>query len=95
MNTNRTMAPAETADGFAPSRRNFIKLSIGALTALPTVAAGTFAVPWARSEALADQSTDPVRVVAVTTREIGLAITDKADDGERAFFCFAGGGNGT
>ena len=89
MNTKRTMAPshsiAETPAGLpatsATSRRNFLKLSIGAFAALPAVAAGTFALPWARKEALADQESEPVHIVVVTAKEIGFAITDKADDG--------------
>lgn len=77
--------PASGEEGFAPSRRTFVKLAIGALASLPAVSAGVFAVPWAMrpQEALADQETDPVRIVAVNARQLGLAVTDKADGGNK------------
>ena len=81
MNTNRTTATDRPDDAFAPSRRNFLKLSIGALASLPAVGAGAFAVPWARREALADEQETTVRVVVVTARQIGLAVTDQTDGG--------------
>ena len=83
--TDSTLPVTPCENTFAPSRRNFVKLSLGALAALPAVAAGTFAVPWASrpKEAFGDQETDPVRIVAVSARELGMAVTDKADGGNK------------
>ena len=59
------------------TRRDFIKLSVGSIALLPAVAGG-FLIPDARhgGAALADETTDPIEIVAVSPRQVGFYIDD-------------------
>ena len=75
------MNELETKSMVTFSRRNFVKLSVGALTVLPVAANGLFAEGGQDiAYAAGDEGTGTHRLVVVSPTQVGLYITDQADD---------------